>query len=53
MIYRRNVSGDETSRVFEKDVPEALGDESQRMVGILYKCEYECAINSFDFLVAA
>jgi phosphatidylglycerophosphate synthase len=50
VIYRRNVSGDETSRVFEKDVPEALGDESQKMVGILYKL-YRILYGVFDQII--
>lgn len=50
VIYRRNVSGDQTSRVFETEVPKALGDESQKMVTFLYKL-YRLLYGVFDFVI--
>jgi hypothetical protein len=50
VIYRRNVSGDQTSRVFETEVPKALGNESQKMVTFLYKL-YRLLYGVFDFII--
>ncbi len=50
VIYRRNVSGDQTSRVFEIEVPKALGNESQKMVTFLYKL-YRLLYGVFDFVI--
>ncbi len=50
VIYRRNVSGDQTSRVFEKEVPKALGNESQKIVTILFKV-YKFMYGLFDEII--
>jgi len=47
VILRTKLSGDTTSRIIEKGIPEALPGESQRTVTILYKV-YRVLYGGFD-----